>query len=153
MGSISRNGEEMITFDLECSHGHSFEGWFNNFQSFEEQKAKKLVSCPYCDDTQVKKVLSPVAARTSSSSLSEEEKGAYAIDYRRLAKEMVTYINNNFNDVGSAFAKEALKMHYGVTEKKNIKGSATIHEEKMLKEEKIGFFKVPVPKIDDDKKH
>ena len=143
----------MITFDLECSNGHSFEGWFNNSQSFEEQNAKKLVSCPYCNDTQVKKVLSPVAARTSSLSLSEEEKGADAIDYRRLAKEMVTYINNNFNDVGPDFAKEALKMHYGVTEKKNIKGSATTEEEKMLKEEKIEFFKVPVPKIDDDKKH
>ncbi len=87
------------------------------------------------------------------SSRPEENKDAGTIDYRRLAKEMVDYINKNFDDVGPNFTKEALKMHYGVTEKKNIKGSATFEEEKMLKEEKIEFLKIPTPKIDDDKKH
>jgi hypothetical protein len=142
----------MIAFDLECSKGHIFEGWFENLRSFEEQSAKKLISCPYCNDTGVRKVISPVAMKTSSRP--DERKDTDAIDYERLARGLVDYINKNFEDVGADFAREALKMHYGVSEKKNIKGSATAEEEKMLKEEKIEFFKIPVPKpVDDEKKH
>ena len=141
----------MIAFDLECSKGHIFEGWFNNLQSFETQNRKKMVSCPYCNDTEIRKVISPVTTRSSSQS--DQKKGEQSIDYRKLAKEVVDYIDKNFDDVGTEFAKEALKMHYDVTEKRNIKGSATDDEEKMLKDEGIAFFKIPVPKIDDDKKN
>ncbi len=138
----------MIVFDLECGHGHRFEGWFNNTASFEEQSFKKLVTCPICSDTQVRRVLSPVATKTARP---ESEKTPDQIDYRRLAKEIVDYVNTHFEDVGSNFAKEALKMQYGVSEKKNIKGSATADEEKMLRDEKIDFFKLPIPRTDDKK--
>ena len=141
----------MIVFDLECSMGHTFEGWFHNIESFEEQKTNKLVSCPVCNDTDVKKVLSPVAMKTSSPKNVADSLGS--IDYQKLAKEVVDYINKNFEDVGSDFTKEALKMHYAVTEKRNIRGSATEEEEKLLKEEGIEFLKVPTPKLDDDKKN
>ena len=139
----------MIAFDLECSMGHLFEGWFHNSESFEEQKANKLVSCPTCNDTKVKRILSPVAMKTVSRK--DEDKDTRPIDYQRLAKEIVDYINKNFEDVGSDFTKEALKMHYSVTEKRNIKGSATEDEEKVLEDEGIEFFKVPSPKVDDEK--
>jgi hypothetical protein len=141
----------MIAFDLECANGHVFEGWFNNIESFEEQKAKSLVGCPYCENTHIRRVLSPVTMKTSSPR-SEERKGN-AIDYPRLAREILDYINRNFDDVGPDFAKEALKIHYGVAEKKNIRGSATEEEEKTLREEGIEFFRVPLPKIEDDKKN
>ena len=141
----------MIVFDLECSKGHIFEAWFKNLQSFEKQKAKRLVDCPYCNDTNIRKVISPVAMKTSSQP--DEKKDVSAIDYHKLAKEMVDYINKNFHDVGPNFSKEALKMHYGVTEKKNIKGSATAEEEKIMRDEKIEFFKIPTLKIDDKKRH
>ena len=141
----------MIAFDLECSMGHSFEGWFHNIESFEEQKTKKLVSCPVCNDTDVRRVLSPVAMKTSSLKGVADSVGP--IDYQKLAKEVVEYIDKNYEDVGSDFAKEALKMHYTVTEKRNIRGSATEDEEKVLKDEGIEFFKVPIPKLDDDKKN
>jgi len=141
----------MIAFDLECSEGHIFEAWFNNTQSFEEQRATGMISCPYCSDTHVRKVISPVATKTSSQ---PDAKGdAKAIDYSRLAKEIVDYVDKNFDDVGTDFAKEALKMHYDVAEKRNIKGSATADEEKMLQDEGIEFFKLPIPKVDDDKKN
>jgi hypothetical protein len=135
----------VIAFDMECSKGHRFEGWFNSLASFEEQSARKLVSCPICSITRVKRVLSAVAVKNSSRQDKGEEKETAAIDYTRLAKEIVDYINNSFDDVGSQFTQEALKMHYGVTEKKNIRGSATSAEEKVLKQEKIEFFKLPVP--------
>ncbi|MBW1888132.1 MAG: DUF1178 family protein [Deltaproteobacteria bacterium] len=141
----------MIAFDIECSQGHIFEGWFNNTQSFEEQNTKKLVSCPYCNDTNIRKIISPVAMKTSSPA--DKREAVTPIDYGRLAKEVVEYINKNFEDLGPDFTKEALKIHYGVAEKRNIKGSATANEEKTLEDEGIQFFKIPIPKIDDDKKN
>ncbi len=141
----------MIVFDLECSQGHVFEGWFENPQSFEKQKEKKMISCPYCDETDVKKVLSPVAMKTRSAPT--EAKDAQPIDYRKLAKEVMDYINNEFEDIGPDFTKEALKMHYGIVEKRNIKGSATVDEEKTLRDEGIQFFKIPFLKSEKDKKN
>lgn len=136
----------MIVYDLECSQGHIFEGWFENYQSFEVQDAKNMINCPYCDDTNIKKVLSPVAMKSSSSHGEKVDTGS--IDYKRLAKEIMDHINDDFDDTGSDFAKEALKMHYGVAEKRNIKGSATATEEKMLTEEGVQFFRIPVFKDD-----
>ncbi|MDY6973728.1 MAG: DUF1178 family protein [Thermodesulfobacteriota bacterium] len=141
----------MITFDLKCSRGHVFEVWFESLESFEEQNSKKLVTCPYCEDTDIRKVLSPVAVRKSHS---EDRPVPASIDYHKLAKEVVEYIHDNSEDVGPKFAAEALKMHYGVTEKRSIRGSATQEEERSLREEGIDFLKIPVPKISDaDKKN
>ena len=143
----------MIVFDLECSNGHVFEGWFNSIRSFEEQNVKNLVSCPYCNDSQIRRVLSPVTMKTSSPPPQEgRPKESTPIDYRRLAREIVDYVNKSFEDVGTDFAKEALKMHYGVTEKRSIRGSATKEEEDTLTNENIDFLKITLPKTDDEKK-
>ena len=139
----------MIAFDMECSQGHLFEGWFDSNESFEEQNARGLVSCPYCDDTDIRKVMSPVAVKKSHP---EDRPTRGGIDYQRLAREIVDYVQNNFEDMGPKFAAEALKIHYGVAERRNIKGSATADEEETLRDEGIEFFKVPLPKIDDDEK-
>jgi hypothetical protein len=135
----------VIVFDLKCSKGHRFEGWFANTGSFEDQNAKDLVTCPVCGDGRVKKVLSPV---TTCVARYEAETGAESppVDYRKLARAIVEYVHQNFENVGPDFAKEALKMHYGVTEKKSIRGSATEQEEETLRREKIDFLKIPLPK-------
>jgi len=138
----------MIVFDLTCSKGHIFEGWFDNNESFEEQNMKGLVRCPVCDDSDIRKVMSPVAVKKSQAITSAPQE---TIDYQRLAKEVVEYIKNNSEDVGAQFAAEALKIHYGVAEKRSIRGSATADEEKTLKEEGVDFVKVPFPISDDDK--
>ena len=144
----------MIIFDLQCSNGHIFEGWFDSAEAFEEQNRKGLISCPYCSDTNIKRVLSPVAIKRSGRKESEEkEDQKKEADYVKLYKEFVRYIKENSEDVGPNFAKEALKMHYGLTRKRNIRGYATEEEEKMLKEEGIEFFKILLPKEDDKDKH
>ena len=140
----------MIAIDLECSQGHSFEGWFDNLDAFEEQNKRKLVACPYCDDTSVSRVLSPVAVQRSSGN--RQPGLPENIDYQRLAREVVDYIQESFEDVGTKFAAEALKIHYGVAEKRNIRGSATVDEEKTLKDEGVEFFKIPVVKKTDEEK-
>ena len=141
----------MIAFDLQCSRGHMFEGWFDNLKSFEEQNAKNMINCPHCNDTDIKKILSPVAVKSSSEP--DMEKGIGRIDYRKLAKELLDYIHKEFDDLGTDFAKEALKIHYGVTEERNIRGTATKAEEDLLKQEGVQFFKIPNLKKDDDKKN
>ncbi len=141
----------MIVFDLECCHGHGFEAWFDSNEAFEEQHRQGLVTCPICGDTDVRRVLSPVAVKKSVPVERQVDARSEAIDYRKLAREVVRYVQENFEDVGPKFAAEALKMHYGVSEPRNIRGSATEEEEKILKDEGIDFFKIPFPKKTDKK--
>lgn len=141
----------MIVFDLECSQGHVFEGWFENLEAYEDQRARGLINCPFCEDAQVKRILSPVAVKKTVPARQDLPEGH--IDYKRLAREVVEYVHHNFEDVGPQFTSEALKMHYGVVERRNIRGAATEKEEKLLKEEGVDFFKLPLPKGDPEKKN
>jgi hypothetical protein len=132
----------MIAYDLQCVNGHAFEGWFEDSKAYQEQKKKKFVSCPVCNTTQVSRIPSTFAIKSSpipkKVSLEEE-------NLKRVGKEVVDFIHKNFDDVGCDFAKEALKIHYGVEEPRNIRGVSTKEEEKMLKEEGIDFLKIPMP--------
>ncbi len=142
----------MIAFDLECVRGHLFEGWFDSLEAYEEQREKRMINCPYCEEADVRRVMSPVAIKRSGGDVAAKT-GEEGIDYSKLAKEIVHYLQKNFEDVGTSFAGEALKIHYGVSDRRNIRGSATEAEEKMLKDEGVDFLKLPVPKIPDDKKN
>ena len=44
----------MIVFNLSCSHGHDFDGWFRSAEDFERQSQSVLVECPLCGDTHIK---------------------------------------------------------------------------------------------------
>lgn len=48
----------MIAFDLMCSSGHRFEGWFASSNDFDAQQSGGLLACPLCDDIMVRKALS-----------------------------------------------------------------------------------------------
>jgi hypothetical protein len=137
----------MIAFDLECCNGHQFEGWFQDRQAYEEQCRNGLISCPICNEKSVSKVLSAVAIRKSPS----HPPAAQAPDAGQedLHRKIATFVRDNFDDVGCDFAKETLKMHYGVSEPRNIRGVSTQEEEKQLKEEGIQFFKIPLPQSSD----
>ena len=137
----------MIAFDLRCSNGHSFEGWFKDLESFNEQDSRDMILCPICKSNKITRELSPVAIKSVRG---EEEPQQNKPDYRKLAIGVMEYIRNNFEDVGADFAKEALKIHYGVAEKRDIRGSATDEEEKTLKDEGVKFFKFPFFKPKDE---
>jgi len=57
-------------------------------------------------------------------------------------------VEKHFQNVGSDFAKVALRMHYGVEEPRNIRGTTTEAEEQMLRDEGVKFFKVALPAPD-----
>ncbi len=130
----------MIAFDLFCSKGHKFECWFKDSTSFEEQKSAGIITCPVCDDRQIEKAFSPFAIKKGGESVKRE------IDPHQALQLVHDYLNRHFEDVGADFYKEALKIHSGETEKRNIKGTATTEEEVILKEEGVQFFKVPIIK-------
>jgi hypothetical protein len=134
----------MIAYDLQCSNGHTFEGWFEDRQAYLDQNKKGLVTCPVCNDTSVGTIPSTFAIKSNSASKPRSAPTEEAI-LADIGKEAVKYVEKNFDDVGCDFAKEALKIHYGAVEPRNIRGVSTIEEEKTLKEEGIEFFKIPMP--------
>ncbi len=140
---ISPGGFAVIAYDLVCAKGHVFEGWFASGESFEEQRKSGLVECPFCSDTSIERKITAVSLKRSPS---RAEAGEAAPDYAKLALQVMEYIRENFEDVGTAFTAEALKIHYGVSEKRNIRGSATEEEVKILTEEGVRFFKFPMLK-------
>jgi hypothetical protein len=132
----------MIAYDLQCVNGHAFEGWFEDSKAYQDQKKKKLIACPVCNTTQVSRIPSTFAIKSSPipKKVSLEED-----NLKQVGKEIVDFVQKNFDDVGCDFAKEALKIHYGVEEPRNIRGVSTKEEEKMLKDEGIDFLKIPMP--------
>jgi hypothetical protein len=131
----------MIVFDLQCEKGHAFEGWFEDSHAYDLQKKKGLITCPSCNSTAISKLPTTFAIKGSQSLAGSMDQ---QIDLKKMSNEISDYVNKNFDNVGCEFTKEALKMHYGVTESRNIRGVSTKEEEKILTKEGIQFFKVPV---------
>jgi len=134
----------MIAYDLQCARGHAFEGWFEDAKSYESQMKNGLITCPVCDDKQIVKVPSTFSIKTSPtqtlSAISEEQ-----LEAAKLGHKIASFVKDNFDDVGCDFATEALKIHYGVTEPRNIRGVSTKEEEKTLEKEGVQFYKLPLP--------
>ena len=133
----------MIAFDLQCGKGHTFEGWFEDGKAYDEQNKKGLISCPVCNDTAVSKVLSTFAIKKPLQLSKKPMENA--ADPVQMTQKIIEYVEKNFDDVGPGFTEEALKIHYGVIEPRNIRGVSTEEEEKVLKKEGIQFIKIPVP--------
>jgi hypothetical protein len=132
----------MIVYDLQCGAGHRFEGWFDDGDAYQSQKEDNLIACPVCNDVNISRLPSAFAIKSATPS---PQSAAAAVDMEALRRSVDEYLDKNFDDVGCNFATEALKIHYGVSEKKNIRGTSTREEEKQLEKEGIPFFKVPVP--------
>ena len=139
----------MIVFDLKCSNEHVFEAWFKDSSTFEEQRNKGLLECPVCGDRSIEKAISPIKLKKSNG-----QRGEGSVNQEAVAKMVHAFyqkVIESSEDVGTKFAAEALKMHYGVCKPRSIRGIATQEEEKMLKEEGVEFFRIPVLNKKEDK--
>ena len=70
------------------------------------------------------------------------------LDPKQLQKawlKMVHHVMANSEDVGSEFASEARKIHYGETQERSIRGQATPDETQELLEEGIAVLSLPIP--------
>ena len=137
----------MIIYDLKCEKGHKFEGWFKDRSAFENQKSKRLITCPVCGNSDVEMIPSTMSIMARDTKAINRE-NVEELSMPRAIKLFHEYLNKNFDDVGKNFADIALKMHHGAEEKRNIKGTTTESEEDILREEGVQFIKIPVTKFD-----
>lgn len=145
----------MKVLDLQCTLGHVFEGWFGSEADFVEQNQKALVHCPLCGDSSVSKKLSAprlsLSASRAEPQVPKDDPDAPQVSiprspepthaWRALAKRLLS----ETTDVGSDFAEEARKIHYGETQARGIRGTATVEETHALADEGIDVLSFPLP--------
>jgi hypothetical protein len=141
----------MIVFDLLCSLGHRFEGWFGSPAEFAAQKRRRLVSCPTCGGMDVERVPSatrynsgaesPTAERPPRSEAANDEIRAAQVLYSKVLDHILT----RTEDVGEEFPAEARKIHYHKVPARAIRGQASEEEHEELLEEGVPVARLPVP--------
>lgn len=127
----------MIRYSLACGEEHGFEAWFSNSKAYDTQRKKKLVECPVCGSTDIRKQIMAPAVRSS-------EKKSDA-DAERMAGKIREHIATTHDYVGDRFAEEARSMYYGEVEHRPVWGEVTPGEAKDLLEEGVPALPLPKP--------
>jgi hypothetical protein len=147
----------MKVFDLCCGANHRFEGWFSSAKDFDDQQARGLISCPACESTDIRKLLSAPRLNMGAQApapISEhrEERAPLDPQHREALQALHTAwltmarrIVANTVDVGDAFAEEARKIHYNEAPERAIRGVATPDQAQALVEEGIDVVAFPMP--------
>ncbi len=144
----------MKVLDLQCSHGHLFEGWFASEDEFQGQLARALVECPMCGDTAIIKRLSAPrlnlgAAEPAPASAAPARPGHQGVmappeaALQAAWMKAVAQVMAQTEDVGARFAEEARRIHYGEADERGIRGQATREETQALLEEGIPVLPLP----------
>lgn len=143
----------MIRFALVCANGHEFESWFASNESYDFQIANKLVSCPYCNGTDIAKaVMAPAVARAGRAPsvkpvaaprrnvalLGEADRGL-----RDMARELHQKIVAATVDVGAEFAREARRIHDGEAPERPIRGQTSPEEARALLDDGVEIMPMP----------
>ena len=156
----------MIAFDLSCSGGHSFEGWFASSADFEAQRSGGLIACPMCNDAIVHKALSvPNVGRKGNQmqpaakivSAPVEAATGEVMNAPTLPPKMVEMMQKlataqsemlkESQWVGGEFAETARAIHYGEETDRLIHGETSFDEAVSLAEEGIAVAPLPFPVI------
>src|SRR3954452_13558735 len=125
----------MIRYDLVCTEGHSFDGWFRDSSNYDKQAKRGLVSCPHCGSANISKQLMapgipakgnrrsepvkapavPVPAETAAPEGVRMFSGPADPRQQMLVKmvrELRKHVEENAEYVGDKFTDEARKIHY-----------------------------------------
>ncbi|WDD94712.1 DUF1178 family protein [Burkholderia sp. FERM BP-3421] len=132
----------MKVLDLQCPHGHRFEGWFASADEFEAQLSRRLVECPVCGATEVSRM--PSAPRLNLSGATQPapaDPRALQAQVMRALREVLDKTEN----VGERFAEEARRIHYNEAPVRSIRGVTTPEDARALVEEGIDVMPLPVP--------
>ena len=140
----------MIHYQLRCTDGHEFEGWFKGSDSFELQARQGLLSCPRCGTTEVNRGLMAPAVRTrpvrpaEKASAAEEAPAAALPDEMRAALQRIrAEVERNCEDMGDGFADEAIRISRGEAEARGIYGNASQEDRGALADEGIAVVQIP----------
>ena len=138
----------MIKYRLGCSSGHEFESWFRASADFDTQLLAGEIACPICGSIDISKqpmapsIVTKAAAapRTANPITTQSGDAKAALEALRAIKKTVF---ENSEDVGSRFADEARKMHFGEIEERHIRGSSTLEEARELVDDGVPFGILP----------
>ena len=133
----------MKVLDLQCPHGHRFEGWFASAEDFESQLSRKLVECPICGATEVSRL--PSAPRLNLSGASAAQAPVGAEETQARAMRVLREVLEKTENVGDRFAEEARRIHYNEAPARSIRGVTTPEDAKALVEEGIEVMSLPIP--------
>jgi hypothetical protein len=136
----------MKVLDLQCSHGHRFEGWFASADEFESQLARKLVECPVCAATEISRM--PSAPRLNLSGATQAKAPAGQADPRQLQAQLMRALRevlDKTENVGERFAEEARRIHYDEAPARSIRGVTSPEDARALAEEGIDVMPLPLP--------
>jgi len=147
-------------FDLQCEHGHLFEGWFGSHEDYDSQQARGLVTCPVCNSASISKRLSapqvnvghaPEPARQAAAMGGPAaDPGGQLGRLQAAFMQRMREIVRNTENVGERFAQEARRIHEGSAEARAIRGTATRDEREALAAEGIAVMALP-DIFDDDR--
>jgi hypothetical protein len=146
----------MKVFDLQCSQGHLFEGWFGSDDDFQVQTARGLLACPLCNDAEVRRLPSaprlnlsgaqaPQATPAAAPAATATATVARTADMQSAWLEAVRQLVERTEDVGERFAEEARRIHYGEVAQRGIRGQASPEERQALLDEGIETVAIPLP--------
>lgn len=145
----------MVVYDLICQKNHRFEGWFPNFESYQEQAAQGQITCPACGTTDVEKLPHACAVhlkrednRPQPAAEKPPSEPASEADAKELLLRLHHYVRANFEDVGPRFAEEARRIFHGQAEQRPIHGTSTPEDRQELDEEEIPYVALPKPELD-----
>lgn len=134
----------MIRYALTCDHDHAFEGWFGSSSDYDDQHARGLLECPMCGSKAVRKqVMAPAVTgtkRTVKDAPPAEKMQAMMLE---VASRIRAHVEENFDDVGDTFAREARAIHEGRAEERGIYGQATPKEVRELVEDGVPVAPLP----------
>lgn len=144
----------MKVLNLQCSHGHDFEGWFASEDDFRQQLDRALLSCPLCGDLTVRKMLSaprlnlgharaPESPAPVAEGLVEMGHTAPGSELQGQLLRAMRELMSKTEDVGERFADEARAMHQGEIAQRNIRGRTTPEVAMELIEEGIEVMPLP----------
>jgi hypothetical protein len=135
----------MIKYALRCDRTHEFEGWFGSSADYDDQAARGLVECPVCGSTGVsKQIMAPAVAGTKAQRSAEPAVDPKMREMMMTAMgEVRRHVEENFDYVGDAFAKEARAIHEGKSEDRGIYVEASPSEVKALVEDGVKVAPLP----------
>ena len=138
----------MIRYALQCDDGHGFEAWFGTSADYDDQAGRGLVDCPVCGSRAVSKQIMAPAVTGTRKVAGEPDPAKLQGMMMQMAREVRSHVEQNFDYVGDAFAREARDIHEGRSEKREIYGEATPAEVRKLKED--GVPCAPLPPLPPD---
>lgn len=145
----------MKVFNLQCEHGHGFEGWFGSEEDYRDQTERGLLTCPVCETRTIQRMPSAprlslgAGAEPAAVPPTEAMSARFDTPEQQKVQELwiraIKHVLDSTEDVGSRFAEEARRIHYGEVEHRNIRGQTTPDEVQALNDEGVEVFSLPIP--------